>query len=72
MVARTPSSGPVYVLIHRRVSEDEQALDGLSLEVQLAETRRYAAERGWLLGPEFQDVMSGRRDGRPAYQALQG
>jgi DNA invertase Pin-like site-specific DNA recombinase len=57
-------------LTYTRVSSEEQARDGVSLDAQLAECRRYAAQHGWVLGPEFQDVLSGRRDDRPAYLAL--
>src|SRR5581483_5608392 len=56
--------------IYTRVSSDEQAREGLSLDAQLAESRRYAARQGWVLGPEHQDVMTGKRDDRPAYQTL--
>ena len=64
------TSSIIIALIYTRVSSDEQAREGVSLDAQLAECRRYAARHGWLLGPEFQDVLSGRRDDRPAYQAL--
>lgn len=57
-------------LTYTRVSSDDQAREGVSLDAQLAECRRYAARCGWLLGIEFQDVLSGKRDDRPAYQAL--
>lgn len=57
-------------LIYIRVSSDEQAREGLSLDTQLAECRRYAARMGWVLGMEYQDVLSGTRDDRPQYQAL--
>jgi site-specific DNA recombinase len=57
-------------LIYTRVSSDEQAREGISLDAQLHECRQYAARQGWLLGPEYQDVMSGTRDDRPQYQAL--
>src|SRR4029453_5642686 len=57
-------------LLYTRVSSEEQARDGVSLDVQLTECRRYAAQHGWVLGHEFQDVLSGKRDDRPAYQAL--
>jgi DNA invertase Pin-like site-specific DNA recombinase len=57
-------------LIYTRVSSEEQAREGVSLDAQLTECRRYAAQHGWMLGPEFQDVLSGKRDDRPAYQAL--
>src|SRR5918993_1972165 len=57
-------------LIYTRVSSEEQAREGVSLDAQLTESRRYAAQHGWMLGQEFQDVLSGKRDDRPAYQAL--
>jgi site-specific DNA recombinase len=57
-------------LIYTRVSSEEQAREGVSLDAQLMESRRYAAQHGWMLGSEFQDVLSGKRDDRPAYQAL--
>src|SRR5829696_925308 len=56
--------------IYTRVSSEEQAREGVSLDAQLTECRRYAAQHGWMLGQEFQDVLSGKRDDRPAYQAL--
>jgi DNA invertase Pin-like site-specific DNA recombinase len=67
----TPRDGrPPLALIYTRVSKDEQAREGVSLAAQLATCRRYAAAHGWLLGEEFQDVLSGRRDDRPRYQDL--
>src|SRR5215216_7973229 len=59
-------------LIYTRVSSEEQAREGVSLDAQLTESRRYAAQHGWMLGQEFQDVLSGKGDDRPAYQALLG
>jgi DNA invertase Pin-like site-specific DNA recombinase len=60
----------VTALLYTRVSKDEQAREGLSLDAQLAECRRYAAQQGWVIGGEFQDVMTGIRDDRPQYQQL--
>ena len=57
-------------LLYTRVSSEEQAREGVSLDAQLAECRRFAAGQGWLLGIEFQDILSGKRDDRPAYQAM--
>jgi site-specific DNA recombinase len=57
-------------LLYTRVSSEEQAREGVSLDAQLAECRRYAAQHGWMLGEEFQDILSGKRDDRPRYQAL--
>jgi DNA invertase Pin-like site-specific DNA recombinase len=62
--------GLVIALIYTRVSSDEQSRDGVSLDVQLTDCRRYAAGHGWVLGTEYQDVLSGTRDDRPQYQAL--
>src|SRR5262245_42997178 len=57
-------------LIYTRVSSEEQGREGLSLPAQLANCRRYCATQGWVIGAEFTDVMSGKRDDRPGYQAL--
>ena len=38
-------------LIYTRVSSEEQAREGVSLDAQLTECRRYAAQHGWMLGP---------------------
>src|SRR5688500_9817554 len=64
------SSSLPIALNYTRVSSEEQAREGVSLDAQLTECRRYAAQHGWMLGQEFQDVLSGKRDDRPAYQAL--
>ena len=66
----TTTSGVTTALIYTRVSSDEQAREGLSLPAQLAECRRYAVHREWVLGDEYQDVMKGTRDDRPGYQTL--
>src|SRR5438874_2304101 len=57
-------------LLYTRVSSDEQAKEGLSLDSQLADCRRYAASKGWVLGTEFQDILTGKRDNRPDYQRM--
>lgn len=57
-------------LIYTRVSSFEQAREGVSLDAQAATCRRYAAAQGWVLGQEFQDILSGGRDDRPEYRAL--
>jgi site-specific DNA recombinase len=59
----------IEALIYTRVSSDRQA-DGASLDVQLGEARAYAARQQFVLGREFTDVMSGKRDDRPQYQAM--
>lgn len=64
------SNGTPVALIYTRVSSDEQARDGTSLDAQLAECRRYVLRHEWIIDSEYTDVMSGRRDDRPDYQAL--
>ena len=69
---RTPSSEPELstALLYRRVSLKEQAEEGVSLDAQLAESRRYAVRQEWVLGEEFHDVETGRRDDRQDYQRM--
>jgi DNA invertase Pin-like site-specific DNA recombinase len=64
------SQSVTIALIYTRVSSEDQKREGLSLDAQLADSRRYAVQHGWMIGGEFQDVMSGKRDDRPQYQAL--
>jgi len=64
------ASGMTTALIYTRVSKDEQARDGLSLDAQLAECRRYVAQHGWVIGAEYQDIQTGMRDDRLHYQEL--
>ena len=70
--ARQLERSMTTALIYTRVSSDDQAREGMSLDAQLADCRRYAAERGWLLSAEYeyQDVLKGTRDDRPRYQAV--
>src|SRR5918997_483028 len=67
---RHKSMALTTALIYTRVSSDDQAREGISLDAQLAECRRYAAALSWIIGNEYQDVLSGSRDDRPRYQAL--
>jgi DNA invertase Pin-like site-specific DNA recombinase len=60
----------VTALIYSRVSQLEQADEGVSLPAQVAECRRYVSRLGWIFGDELQDIETGRRDDRPAYQRL--
>src|SRR5581483_10316863 len=64
------SGGITTALIYTRVSSDDQRREGVSLEAQLAACREYAARQGWVIGREYQDVMTGKRDDRPEYQQL--
>src|SRR3954454_1416584 len=72
MATRKPAASTITTaLVYTRVSSDEQAREGVSLDVQLREGRQYVARQpGWVIGGEYQDVMSGSRDDRPRYQAL--
>jgi DNA invertase Pin-like site-specific DNA recombinase len=64
------SGGVVECLIYCRVSTGKQA-DGVSLDAQLRENRAYASRQdGWVLGKEYVDVLTGKRDDRPDYQRL--
>jgi site-specific DNA recombinase len=63
-------SSIVIALAYTRVSTEDQAREGVSLDAQLADCRKYAANHGWSLGTEYQDILSGKRDDRPAYQRL--
>src|SRR5262249_6207347 len=67
---KAPTIGNTVALLYTRVSTDEQARDGLSLDAQLADCRRYAAQFGWAIHGEYQDVPTGKRDDRPQYQAM--
>lgn len=64
------TTGVTLALCYSRVSTVEQHEHGVSLAAQVSECRRYAAGRGWIVGTEYQDVMSGRKDARPGYQAM--
>lgn len=64
-------AGLVHALLYRRVSGAEHQKVGLSMGAQESATRRYVAGKdGWLIAGEFSDVMSGRKPGRPGYQAM--
>jgi site-specific DNA recombinase len=60
----------VTALLYTRVSTEDQAQHGLSLDAQLAECRQYALRQGWSIGGEYLDVLSGLKDQRHQYQAL--
>lgn len=66
----THGNGVTLALTYVRVSSDEQANSGISLPAQVAEARRYASERGWIIEAEFSDVLTGKRDDRVGYQAM--
>src|SRR5947208_3474894 len=55
------------VAVYARVST---ANHGQDPELQLRETREYAASRGWVIAKEYTDVASGSKDSRPALNEL--
>ena len=58
-------------LIYTRVSTGRQEREGMSLPAQTKDCRRYVRDHaGWVLGTEFTDTLTGRRDDRPGYQSL--
>lgn len=69
-MAKAQVTGEVLALGYYRVSSDEQAREGVSPEAQKAECRRYVEQRGWVLWHEYLDIMTGKKDERPQYQAM--
>ena len=57
-------------VIYTRVSTAEQGREGASLPVQLQACRKHAAEQGWTVVDELQDVQSGLDTDRVAYQRV--
>lgn len=59
---------PVRVAIYTRVSTEDQAKEGFSLDAQLDKLRSYCKARDWVMGGEYiDDGHSGRTIKRPAY-----
>jgi len=62
---------PLRAAIYARVSTDEQARDGTSLDTQRSRCRAFIASKGWALAGEFVDEgVSGSRDSRPELDRL--
>lgn len=57
-------------VLYARVSTQEQAREGVSLESQEQLARDRCKASGWELAAIYQDVMSGRKDDRPALKRL--
>jgi DNA invertase Pin-like site-specific DNA recombinase len=56
------------VAIYTRVSTEDQAKEGFSLDAQLEKLRAYCTARGWEVSGEYIDEgYSGRKTRRPAY-----
>ena len=59
------------VAIYARVSTEDQAKEGFSLDSQLEKLRSYCKARGWEVAGEYvDDGYSGRDVRRPAYQKM--
>jgi len=57
--------------LYARVSTDEQAEEGHSIEAQLRVMRDFARRKGWQVVEEYVDAgYSGKTDRRPAFQRL--
>ena len=62
---------PVRVAIYTRVSTEDQAKEGFSLDAQLEKLRAYCIARDWVIGGEYvDDGYSGRNTKRPQYQKM--
>ena len=59
------------VAIYTRVSTEDQAKEGFSLDAQLEKLRAYCLARGWDISGEYIDEgYSGRKTRRPAYTKM--
>ncbi len=59
------------VALYTRVSSQEQATEGISLDAQIAALRGYAKVKDWQVSGEYQDAgFSGGTDQRPNFQML--
>ncbi len=64
-------SEQLRVAIYIRVSTEDQARDGFSLDAQEKRLRAYSAVRGWRISGIYRDEgYSGRTVGRPEYQRM--
>lgn len=63
----------VRAAIYTRVSTEDQAKEGFSLDAQLEKLRAYCTARGWDIAGEYVDEgYSGRKTRRPAYMRMMG
>jgi DNA invertase Pin-like site-specific DNA recombinase len=70
--SRGQTNGTPVSEIYTRISDrpaSKQA-KGKSLDDQLTQCRRYAADHSWVIDHEYTDQMSGRRTERPSYPAM--
>ena len=62
---------PVRAAIYTRVSTEDQAKEGFSLDAQLDKLKSYCKARDWIIGGEYtDDGYSGRTVKRPAYKRM--
>ena len=61
----------IEVAIYTRVSTEDQAKEGFSLDAQLDKLRSYCKARDWIVWGEYiDDGYSGRNVKRPAYKKM--
>jgi DNA invertase Pin-like site-specific DNA recombinase len=61
----------IKAAIYTRVSTEDQAKEGFSLDAQLEKLRAYCTARGWQIAGEYiDDGYSGRKTKRPAYTRM--
>jgi DNA invertase Pin-like site-specific DNA recombinase len=66
-----PTADAVRAALYARVSTDEQAREGTSLDSQREQCAAYVAAKGWLLVDEFVDEgVSGTKGSRPALDVM--
>ncbi len=62
---------PVRAAIYTRVSTEDQAKEGFSLDAQLDKLRAYCKARDWIVADKYiDDGYSGRNVKRPAYNRM--
>ena len=62
---------PIRTAIYTRVSTEDQAKEGFSLDAQLDKLRSYCKARDWIVVEEYvDDGYSGRTVKRPAYTRM--
>lgn len=62
---------PIKAAIYTRVSTEDQAKEGFSLDAQLEKLKSYCKARDWQIGGEYiDDGYSGRNVKRPAYNRM--
>jgi site-specific DNA recombinase len=61
----------IRAAIYTRVSTEDQAKEGFSLDAQIEKLRAYCVARGWIVAGEYiDDGYSGRKVRRPAYTRM--